>query len=215
MTPKDRYDVSDLPEGQFEPGSRGFVLKNLLGIKRKTDMDRAEEEALQKASEALLRTISKDQRFTADDICRIHKIWLGGVYLWAGHYRRVNVSKTEFMFAVAEHIPALMHEFERSVLREDTPCQPGPLSEVVRKLASVHVELVLIHPFREGNGRMARLLTTLMALQADLPLLDFRGILGKSKSVYFAAVRAGMKRDYKPMESVIRSVIEQTLRQLS
>jgi len=28
------------------------------------------------------------------------------------------------------------------------------------------VELILIHPFREGNGRIARFLSVLMALQA-------------------------------------------------
>ena len=34
-----RYDVSKLPEAQFEPGSHGRVLRNLLGIKRKREMD--------------------------------------------------------------------------------------------------------------------------------------------------------------------------------
>jgi hypothetical protein len=42
MRKYDRYDTSSLPEAQFEPGSRGRVLKNLLGIKRKRDMDEAE-----------------------------------------------------------------------------------------------------------------------------------------------------------------------------
>ena len=37
-----RYDISGLIEAQFEPGSRGRVLKNLLGRKRKRDMDEAE-----------------------------------------------------------------------------------------------------------------------------------------------------------------------------
>ena len=31
MTPDDRYDVSGLPEAQFEPGSNGQVIKNRLG----------------------------------------------------------------------------------------------------------------------------------------------------------------------------------------
>ena len=43
--PKDRYDVSGLVEAQFEPGSRGRVLRNRLGIIRKRDMDRAEAES--------------------------------------------------------------------------------------------------------------------------------------------------------------------------
>jgi hypothetical protein len=38
----DRYDASGLVEAQFEPGSRRRVLKNLLGIKRKHEMDRME-----------------------------------------------------------------------------------------------------------------------------------------------------------------------------
>jgi hypothetical protein len=33
----DRYDASELEEAQFEPGSRGRVLKNLLGIKSQRD----------------------------------------------------------------------------------------------------------------------------------------------------------------------------------
>jgi cell filamentation protein len=37
-----RYDVSGLVEAQFEPGSRRRVLKNLLGIRRKREMDRLE-----------------------------------------------------------------------------------------------------------------------------------------------------------------------------
>ena len=42
MKKSSRYDTSVLPEAQFEPGSRGRVLKNLLGRKRKRDMDEAE-----------------------------------------------------------------------------------------------------------------------------------------------------------------------------
>jgi cell filamentation protein len=39
----DRYDASDLEEAQFEPGSRGRVLKNLLGIKSQREMDWVEQ----------------------------------------------------------------------------------------------------------------------------------------------------------------------------
>ena len=42
MSPRDRYDVSTLPEAQFEPGSRHRVLKNLLGIIRRREMDEIE-----------------------------------------------------------------------------------------------------------------------------------------------------------------------------
>lgn len=78
-------------------------------------------------------------------------------------------------------------------------------------LAEVHVELVLIHPFREGNGRIARVLSTLMALQAGLPLLDFSLIAGRRKKDYFAAIQAGLDRDYKPMEVLIAGIIDRSL----
>lgn len=75
-------------------------------------------------------------------------------------------------------------------------------------MSEVHVELMLIHPFREGNGRLGRLLATLMGLQAGLPLLDFSEMAGWRKDEYFAAIRAGLDRDYRPMIRLFRDVIE-------
>ena len=63
----------------------------------------------------------------------------------------------------------------------------------------------------EGNGRIARLLTVLMGLQAGLPPLDFSVFQGLKREEYFAAVQAGMDRDYKPMEKIFNGVIEWTL----
>jgi cell filamentation protein len=58
--------------------------------------------------------------------------------------------------------------------------------------------LVLIHPFREGNGRCARLLALLMAMQAGLPTLDFWGFAGRGKRRYVAAIHCALDRDYPP-----------------
>lgn len=71
---------------------------------------------------------------------------------------------------------------------------------------------MLIHPFREGNGRVGRFLTILIALQAGLPPLDFGGIKGRKRLEYFAAVRAGLDRDYGPMERMFSGVVRRTLR---
>ena len=75
----------------------------------------------------------------------------------------------------------------------------------------MHVELVLIHPFRDGNGRLARILSTLMALQAELPLLDFSVIAREKRNDYFSAVQAGLDKNYSPMEGLFAEVIEKTL----
>src|ERR1700728_3261209 len=73
-------------------------------------------------------------------------------------------------------------------------------------------ELILIHPFRDGNGRCARLLAMLMGLQAGLPALDFGGIRGAKKREYIAAVHAALSRDYDPMAKIFREVIARTLK---
>lgn len=210
MTVDDRYDASDLPEAQFEPGSNDQVLKNRLGITSKQEMDAIEARALEQAMDVLVRTYGETHRFTATDLCDCHRTWLGGIYEWAGCYRQVNVSKDGFPFAAAAQVPALMEQFERDVLRRCTPCTTTSHGVVVHALAETHVELVLIHPFRDGNGRLARVLSTVMALQAGLPLLDFSLIAGPRKHAYIAAIQAGLAKHYAPMESLLEEVIEQS-----
>lgn len=210
MTADDRYDVSSLPEAQFEPDSNGLVLKNLIGITSKQVMDETEARALEQAMDILVRAYSETHRFTATDLCDCHRIWLGEIYEWAGDYRRVNVSKDGFPFAAAGQVPALMDQFERDVLRRCTPCTFTDRADVVHALAETHVELVLIHPFRDGNGRLARVLSSLMALQAGLPLLDFSLMAGTGKTAYIAAIQAGLDKHYAPMGSLFGEVIEQS-----
>jgi len=211
MKKSGRYRTAHLIEDQFEPGSRGRVLKNLLHIKTRRELDKAEITALAQATDLLVRTYDRKHRFTASDICYFHKVWLGKIFEWAGKYRQVNVSKDNFPFAAARHVPSLMGEFERGLLKKYTPCNFKKREDIVHALAETHIELMLIHPFREGNGRVGRILATLMALQARLPLLDFSKIRGKKKQEYFAAVRAGMDKNYKPMERFFAEIIEKSL----
>jgi len=211
VTPDDRYDVSSLPEAQFEPGSNGQVLKNRLGITSRQEMDEAEARALEQAMDRLIRQYDEMHRFTTADLRECHKTWLCHIYEWAGQYRRVNLSKDDFPFAAAAHIPALMEQFEQGVLRRNTPCRFPTRTDVIRALAETHVELVLIHPFRDGNGRLARVLSTLMALQAGLPLLVFSVIAGDKKKEYVTGVQAGWDKNYGPMEKLFAEIIERSL----
>ena len=205
-----RYELSDLIENQYQPGSRRRVLRNLLGIKSKREMDLAEAEALKRATDTLVQSYDAHHRFTTEDICQMHKVWLGGIYSWAGRYRQVNLIKDELPFAAALQVPRLMQAYEEGPLRRHTPCNFTGHNRVIEALSEVHVEFILIHPFREGNGRAGRILTTLMALQANLPLLDFRPIQGRRKGDYFAAVRAGLDRNYEPMEKIFELVLNRS-----
>lgn len=211
MTEKQtRYSTSGLTEAETEPGSTGKVLRNLQGITTRHEMEFAETFELACVIEDAINDFGPDHRFTAADICKLHQQWLGTIYSWAGNYRQVMMSKSGFAFAAPAHIPVLMNDFETSVLARYTPCQFTNSNDIAFAMAVVHVELVLIHPFREGNGRLARLLTTLMALQSGLPLLEF-GLLDADRERYFAAVRAGMDRNYGLMQQLFNDVIEMSV----
>ena len=206
-----RYAV-DGNEGAFQPGSRGRVLANQLGIVRVGDMQVAETRALLDLTDALLDEVGEAQRFTAQDLCDWHRRWIGGIYPWAGEYRQVNMGKGGFQFASAHLIHGLMASFERDVLAICTPCDGMDDAQLLAALARTHAELILIHPFREGNGRLARLLNTLMSLQAGLPVLDFGGLRGRAKQDYIAAIHAALDRDYEPLEQVFANVVRRSRR---
>ena len=200
-------------ETEFEPASRGRVLRNLLGIRSVREMSHAESAALVHVQEQLVDLFSPDHCFSAFDICAMHRAWLGHIYPWAGQYRTVQIAKGDFPFAAAGQVPRLMINFEHQVLQRHTPCRHTNHDEIAGSLAIVHAELILIHPFREGNGRCARLLALLMGLQADLPPLDFGGQSGRGRRDYIAAIHAAMGSDYSPMTAIFRAVIRRSLRQ--
>lgn len=206
-----RY-VATGPEAEFEPGSRGRVLRNHLGITRVRDMNEAESQALVLAQEAAQDRFGPEHRFTADDICALHRLWLGPIYAWAGEYGSLNIGKAGFQFAHAPLIPRLMAELERGALARLTPCRAAPDAEVAQALSEVHAELILVHPFRDGNGRLARLLALLMALQAGLPPLDFSPLAGRGKRAYIASIHAAVGRDYAPLTALFLRVIERSRR---
>ena len=151
----DKYEATG-PEAEFEPGSRRRVLRNLLGIRSVGKMNQAESDALLAATNQLIDETTDGQRFTATRIREIHRRWLGKIYSWAGEYRSVNIAKSDFMFAAASEVPRLMRELEQVPLRTYTPLRADAIDAQSAALAVVHAELILIHPFREGNGRRAR-----------------------------------------------------------
>jgi cell filamentation protein len=175
-------------------------------------MERRESAALLRATEQLIDGTPSDQCFRENDIRSMHRVWLGDIYEWAGEYRHVNIAKGGFIFAAAGRVPYLMKKLSSGPLREFTPCNFPGIEMQARALAVVHAELVLIHPFRDGNGRCARLLSLLMGLQAGRPGLDLGTPRGIENRRYVRAIHAALGKDYAAMEGVFRHMIERTLR---
>ena len=84
------------------------------------------------------------------------------------------MSKGEFHFAAATQLLRLIDEFENECLSRFSTLSDMSDKEVVKYLAQSHVEFILIHPFREGNGRLSRLLMNVMAIEAGFGPLDFQ-----------------------------------------
>ena len=74
--------------------------------------------------------------------------------------------------------------------------------------------MLLIHPFREGNGRLARWLAELMSLQAGFPIPDY-GYTGKgsrnTQEAYLAAVTRGYAQDYAALTNFFVDAIRRRL----
>ena len=209
-----RYVVAKGAEAEHQPGSRGRVLRNRLGITKKSAMDRAEYEALITAQEQYVERVGPDTRFTAQIICDMHRVWLDGIYSWAGEYRTVELQKGTFKWPPAYLVAQNMTAFEADLLQRNTPCRPGTVQDVARRIAEVHAELLLIHPFREGNGRLARWLADLMALQAGCPApeYNFEGKgQEKTRKFYLAAVTRGYAQDYEPLTTFFTDAITERL----
>ncbi len=204
-------------EGEWQPGSQKRVLRNLKGIRLKTEMDRLEVDALLVAEERYFEIITDETGFTAELICQMHQDWLGKIYGWAGRYRTVEMQKGTFRWPPAFRVPQNMAGLEDEFFRKLTPCLPAPLDVVAEKVASVHAEFLLVHPFREGNGRLARWLADLMFLQAGypMPLYNFagKGSVRRKKS-YLDAVITGYTQDYAPLTGFFCGCIEARLLEL-
>lgn len=210
-TPKGiRYTTPEGPEAEFQPGSKGEVSLNLKGITCKNEIERLEYSELVRVQEEYLQTVESSTPITVSFICKMHKDWLGSIYKWAGHYRSVELAKAGFQWPPAYLVEKNMKDFETSVLKEHTPCKAGPVTAVAMSIAKVHAELLLIHPFREGNGRLARWLADIMALQGGFPVPEY-GFVGKGaiiqKKRYLDGVKRGYIKDYQPLANFFEETI--------
>ena len=160
-----RYDTSGMIEDQYEEGSQGQVLKNIPGIKSLQQIENLETKELLRANDLLIERYGSGHCFTANDICFMHKSWLGSLYAWAGSYRNVKISKGDFTFANPEFIPKLMHDLETAEfyalivkqLREKG--KPIPTNDIWIAASAMRHSLALISHDRHFEAIKGLLLT--------------------------------------------------------
>ena len=87
-----------------------------------------------------------------------------------------------FRFAEPMDVPEKMHKLLQTINELQAPSS----SEVVLVAAKAHYDFVLIHPFDDGNGRMARLLMNLILIKYGFPPAIIKT---EDKANYFSALR--------------------------
>lgn len=106
---------------------------------------------------------------------------------WIGPSR---IEDASFVPPPASEVERCMAELQDSMLdyrpREE---EHGEISIVVQ-LAIAHAQFETIHPFRDGNGRVGRLLLPLMLAGEGYPPLYLSGYLHRHKSDYYRALKS-------------------------
>lgn len=199
-----RYDITS-SEGEYQPGSDNKVLRNLPGMTDPEEMNIAETDLLE---DLYLQVFDHfPEELTFETLCQWHRVWLGNVYSWAGQSRTVDMSKPNIRFASPVQIPKLAEKFEAQYLSRFAELPEMSDDELLAFLAEVHVEFILIHPFREGNGRISPLLLDVMATKAGAEPFDY-SLWDEHKEFYFKAIQAGRDGNYQYIERLIRDVLE-------
>jgi cell filamentation protein len=187
------------------PNNESEILPNLLGLTTAGEIGLSEFEGFLKAEIFFTEKLSPRTRFSVTYIKRLHKTALQHLYGFAGKYRDVNMSKAGFPFPAAKFLVENMDEFQIEVLSK-LPNRYDRKEDLIRDIAVVHAELLFIHPFREGNGRTARILANLMCRKQGYKALKFELITDKLFPLYILAVQQAAKKDYAKMIGIIETI---------
>lgn len=137
-----------------------MALENKLGITDSAELGREEERISKKKARELFESGALDRltpgSFAA--LAEIHRILFEDIYVFAGKTRTVNLAKGNFRFAPLLYLDAALRNIEKM--------PQATFDEIVEK----YVEMNIAHPFREGNGRSARIWLDLM-LKKELGLV--------------------------------------------
>ncbi|MDP2632944.1 MAG: Fic family protein [Candidatus Curtissbacteria bacterium] len=200
-----------------KPKSATSFKETAFGILPRSRVVILEQEGIKKAQQYILKLSDKKAEITPELICAIHKEGFGFIFPgWAGKFRAIDVTVGEYEPPHYSSIP----EFVKNLcedLKERLKYLPSPknqeqfLTEVISLLAWFQHRLVWIHPFQDYNGRVARLLTNLLALNLGLPLLIIKADTGQDREAYIKAMKAADKNDYSKLESIIASALKKGL----
>ncbi|HEU4904992.1 MAG TPA: Fic family protein [Solirubrobacterales bacterium] len=117
--------------------------------------------------------------------------------LWRGGPIGVTAAdgSLEYEGPAAERVPGLIGEVVEWL-------QDGDLeADVVVRAAMAHLHVISVHPFRDGNGRISRIVQSLVLAREGLATPEFFSIeqyLGSHTQEYYSALREAQGGGYQP-----------------
>ena len=170
-----------------------MALENKLGITDSATLAR-EEERITKTRAAelcVLGLLDSYEVGTFAGLAQIHAYLFGEVYDFAGQIRTVNIAKGGFRFAPVMYLEAALAHIDHM--------PQATFDEIVEK----YVEMNIAHPFREGNGRSARLWLDAMFKAALGQVVDWSRV---DKEDYLLAMERSPIRDIE-IKHVLRAAL--------
>ena len=124
-----------------------MALENKLNITDSAQLAREEERLSKLRAIELFETdfLSTLKAGSFDALSRIHAVLFSDIYDFAGKVRAVNIAKGNFRFAPLMYIDAAIANVEKMPQEN--------FDQIIEK----YVEMNVVHPFREGNGRATRI----------------------------------------------------------
>ena len=170
-----------------------MALKNKLGITDSFELAQAEERisktrALELFEKGLLDTFEVG---TFRGLAQIHSYLFHEIYDFAGQLRTVNIAKGSFRFAPVLYLEAALENIGRM--------PQGTFDEIIEK----YVEMNVAHPFREGNGRSARLWLDAILKKELRQVIDWSQV---DKEDYLLAMERSPIRDTE-IKALLRAAL--------
>lgn len=169
------------------------MLENKLNIYNQVELAKAEEKISKLKAKNLFDTgdISKAEVGTFAGLAFIHKYLFEDIYHFAGQIRDVNIAKGNFRF-----VPLM---YLRQALEQIDAMPQSSFDQIVEK----YVEMNIAHPFREGNGRAARIWLDLMLKNEIQKIIDWNIV---NKEDYLSAMERSVVKDIE-----IKGILNQAL----
>jgi len=177
--------------------ARGLIPRH---IRTQAELNQWEQANVLEGSAWAMRSRERDV-LNEGFVRELHRRLFGGTWRWAGTFRTTGKN----IGVDAEQVAVQLRE-----LLENTRYWIGhgtfPLDEIA---ARFHHRLVVIHPFPNGNGRHARLMTDVLLQRNGAAAFSWGGANleagGDARDRYLAALRAGDAGNYAALLAFVRS----------